>query len=218
MGSSAFCQTINFKGCVPLFDDQFFTLNKTGTDSGGKNIYITTPVTGDQPCSGIGTCELKVQWNNTSSRWELLADTGNGDFVNTFLIFYSTTQNNSSSNPPNAAIGTWVENTSVTKGACGGNLTAANSTFTGDVRTVSLGLSEFDNSGVSIYPNPATEFLNITGLKSIKSVRIISADGKLISKINGSNKINIQNLLSGIYVLEIETENKIINRVKFIKK
>jgi hypothetical protein len=37
-------QTITFKGCIPLFDDQNFVFSKTGTDTSGRNIYMTTPV------------------------------------------------------------------------------------------------------------------------------------------------------------------------------
>jgi hypothetical protein len=43
-----------------------------------KKIYITTPVDGDQSCGGLGTCEFKIQWNNALTRWEFLADEGNG--------------------------------------------------------------------------------------------------------------------------------------------
>ncbi|MBF8456246.1 T9SS type A sorting domain-containing protein [Kaistella sp. G5-32] len=214
-----FSQTIDFKGCIPLFENQNYTLNKTGTDSFGKNIYITTPVNGDQPCGGVGVCEFKLQWNNTSSRWEFLADQGDGDFVNPFLIYYSTTANGVGINPPNITIGTWLENTSVTTGACGGNLTNANGTMTGDVRTTVLAVNEFDKSAITIYPNPATEVINITGLDNIKNLKIFSADGKLISSnINTKGEINISKLPPGVYFVEINTDRYSISRIKFIKK
>ncbi|SEG19410.1 Por secretion system C-terminal sorting domain-containing protein [Halpernia humi] len=218
IGTLIFSQTINFKGCIPLFDDQMFTLNQTSTDSFGKKIYVTTPVNGDQPCGGIGTCEFKLQWNDTAGRWEFLADKGNGDFVDPFLIYYSTTQNTSADNPPNASIGTWVENTAVTTGACGGDLTDTNSTFTGDVRTTTLAVNEFDSTKITVYPNPATEYVNISGLSNIKTIKIISIDGKLISILKNSNKINVGKLARGVYFLEIQTDNAVIKRVKFIKK
>lgn len=218
-GTFFFSQTITFKGCLPLFDDQFFTfIAQTSNDAFGKKIYITDPVTGDQPCSGVGVCEFKLQWNDIAKRWEFLADSGNGDFADPFLIYYSTTQNTSADNPPNAAIGTWVENTAVTNGDCGGPLTEANSTFTGDVRTVTLSLNEFDNKRIAIYPNPATEFVNISGLSNIKSIKIISIDGKLISVLKNTSKINVSNLTKGVYFLEIQTDNSVVNRIKFIKK
>ncbi|SFI29997.1 T9SS type A sorting domain-containing protein [Halpernia frigidisoli] len=218
LGSIFSAQSISFKGCVPLFENQDYALIKTGTDATSRNIYATTPITGDQPCGGLGTCEFKIQWNNTNTRWEFLADSGNGDFVNPYLIYYTTKQNTTAGNPPNAAIGGWTENTAVTNGDCGGNLTESNSTFTGDVRTISLALNEFDDKRISIYPNPATEIINITGLSNVKSIKVISLEGKLISDSKNTSTVNVSKLVAGVYFLEIETENTVIKRVKFIKK
>lgn len=212
-----FAQTINFKGCVPLFEDQFFTFNETVTDTSGKKIYITTPVTGDQPCGGLGACEFKLQWNDTTSQWEFLADTGNGDFVDPYLIYYSTTANTSALNPPNIVIGNWVENTAVTNGDCGGNLTTANGTMTGDVRTTVLAVDQNEVSKITVYPNPATEFISIVGIDAVQVLHIISAEGKLISSQKFADKINISNLTSGIYFIEIVTDKTVIKRLKFIK-
>lgn len=100
-------QTITFKGCIPLFDDQNFVFNKTGTDASGRNIYMTTPLDPGQDCSGLGTCEFKFQWNSSTSKWEFLADSGNGDFVNPFLIYSNTSS--SAPNPPDLSLGTWVK-------------------------------------------------------------------------------------------------------------
>ena len=213
-----FSQTIDFKGCIPLFEDQLFTFTKSGDDAFGKKIYITTPVTGDQDCSGLGTCEFKLQWNNTSARWEFIADSGNGDFVNPYLIYYSSTGNTSATNPPNISIGNWIENTAVTAGDCGGNLTNANASMTGDIRTTVLAINEFDQTKITIYPNPATEFISLSGLQNIKSIKIISADGKLITIINKTEKIDISKFPPGVYFVEVQTDLSIINRIKFIKK
>lgn len=213
-----FSQTINFKGCTPLFENQTYIFNNTTTDSFGKKVYITTPTTGDQDCGGLGTCEFKLQWNNTIGRWEFLADSGNGDFVNPYLIYYSTTQNTSASNPPNAEIGTWVENNAVTMGDCGGNLTAANSTFTGDVRTVTLGNTELEKETITIFPNPATDFITINGITKVNVLRIYNMDGKIISTLRDTNSVNISGLASGVYFLEINTDKTTQKRIKFIKK
>lgn len=218
VGSFMLSQTIDFKGCVPLFENQNFTFNKTETDSFGKKIYITTPVNSDQPCGGLGICEFKLKWNNALTRWEFLADKGDSDFVDPYLIYYSSTGNSSATNPPNITVGSWKENTAVTNGDCGGNLTDLNGTMTGDVRTTTLAVNEFDQSQITIYPNPATEYINITGLDNIKSVKILSIDGKLISSFKNSEKINISKITAGVYFVEIVTDRSTINRIKFIKK
>ena len=218
LSTYGFGQTIDFKGCIPLFENQTYTFTKSGDDAFGKKIYITSPITGDQDCGGLGTCEFKLQWNNTNSRWEFLADSGNGDFVNPFLIYYNATGNSGATNPPSISVGTWVENSAVTNGECAGNLTNANSTMTGDVHTTVLALNEFDNTKINIYPTPATEFIKITGLENIKSVKIITADGKIVSKTFDSAKIDISKIPAGVYYVEIQTDLSTIKRVKFIKK
>lgn len=218
LSALGFAQTIDFKGCIPLFENQTYTFTNTGNDTFGKKIYITTPVTGDQDCGGLGVCEFKLQWNNTDGRWEFLADSGNGDFVDPYLIYYNATGNATATNPPSISVGTWVENTAVTNGECLGNLTTSNSTMIGDVHTSVLVVNEFDQSNITIYPNPATEFINITGLENIKSVKIISSEGKLVSTSLNTKNINISKLPSGIYFVEIETNLSIIKRIKFIKR
>ena len=215
----AFSQTINFKGCENLFENQTFIFTKSSTnDSFGKKIYVTTPVTGDQPCGGLGTCEFKLQWNNTDQRWDFLADSGNGDFVNPYLIYYSSTGNSTATNPPNIAIGTWIENVSETQGLCGGNLTSTNATMTGDVRTSTLAVDSYGNSKISLYPNPATEFISVVGMKEVKSAKIISAEGRLLLTFRNVDKIDISKLTPGVYLLEIESDQASVQRIKFIKK
>lgn len=214
----SFGQTIDFKGCTPLFENQTYVFNKTGDDAFGKKIYITTPVDGDQECGGLGTCEFKLQWNDALTRWEFIADSGNGDFENPYLIYYNATGNSTATNPPSISVGTWVENTAVTNGECLGNLTNSNATMTGDVHTTVLAVNEFDKANITIYPNPATEYINITGLDNIKTVKIISAEGKIVSTTDNSDKINISKIPSGIYFVEIGTDRSTIKRIKFIKK
>jgi hypothetical protein len=146
-------QTITFKGCLPLFDDQNFVFTQTGTDGTGRNIYITTPADGLQDCGGLGFCEFKIQWSVANNRWEFLADDNDGTFTTTNLIFYNTSA--STPNPPSLALGSWIENTTVTSGGCGGNLTPNNATMTGGVQDTVLGNDQFvlENS-IVVYPNP----------------------------------------------------------------
>lgn len=220
LGSSAFGQTITFKGCYNLFENQTYTFTKTGLDANNKGIYITTPVTGDQDCGGLGTCEFKIQWNNTLTRWEFLADSGNGNFVNPFLIYYNSTGNNAVSTPPANNFGTWVENTAVTNGDCGGNLTAANSTMTGDVHSSNLGTStsELTRTKIQIFPNPVSEIISISGIENAQTVEIYNMAGQLVRTEDFAKRINVSSLSSGTYVLRIKTKESKIHEFKFVKK
>lgn len=220
LGSSAFAQTITFKGCYNLFDNtNTFTFTKTGVDAYSKNIYVTTPVNGDQDCGGLGTCEFKIQWNNTLTRWEFLADTGNGDFVNPYLIYYNSTGNNNVANPPANNFGTWVENTAVTSGQCGGSLSATNSTMTGDVHSSFLATEENVRNGkIQLFPNPVSDFIKISGITKAESVEIYNISGQLVRKEAYKDRINVSELTAGTFMLRIKDSGGKYYEFKFIKK
>ena len=220
LGSSAFAQTITFNGCHNIFDNQNFVFSKTGVDSNNKNIYTTTPIDG-QPCSGLGTCEFRIKWNNTLTRWEFLADEGYGTFANPNIVYYNSTGNTVAMNPPAITIGTWVENTVFTNvsGGCGGNLTTGNATMTGDVHTTTLGTSDVAaKSKIQIFPNPVADFITISGLDNAKSVQIYSINGQLVISEAFDKKINASQLTSGIYILRINTKDSQSHEFKFVKK
>ena len=207
-------QNITFKGCIPLFDDQNFVFNKTATDATGRNIYITTPVDG-QDCSGLGTCEFKFQWNSSTSKWEFLADRGDGDFVNPNLIYSNASS--SAPNPPDLSLGTWVENTAETSGICGGNLSSSNATLTGAVQSSVLSTSDLDKLDFKAYPNPVKDYLVFSGNLKIKSVELISYSGQKLSELTLTNgKVNLSNLKKGFYILKLDTD-KGEKTIKIIK-
>ena len=72
-----------------------------------------------------------------------------------------------------------------------------------------------------IYPNTAKDYINLTSESIIDGYIIYDIKGSLISKgiKNNSNDltINLKNIYSGIYFLEIKSGN-IKETVKFIKK
>lgn len=219
IGSSAFAQTITFNGCPNLFDSQnTFIFNKTGVDTFNKNIYMTTPIDGQQTCGGLGTCEFKIQWNNTLTRWEFLGDEGNGTFTNPYLIYYNSTGNNSIPIPPGNLVGTWVENTAITNGQCGGNLTAVNSTMTGDVQTSTLATSEVSKNTIQIFPNPVSDFIRISGMNDGRTIQIYNIDGRLVRSEMFDSKIDVAQLSPGIYILTITTKDLKHHEFKFLKK
>jgi hypothetical protein len=71
-----------------------------------------------------------------------------------------------------------------------------------------------------IYPNPSKDFITIVLPESdmYSDVKIINLQGSIIyqNRINSSEKINITNLSTGIYILEVNTGNSVY-RNKFIK-
>lgn len=83
----------------------------------------------------------------------------------------------------------------------------------------SVSIIDLKKYEVHIYPNPANNFIQID-IPTNKSFlySIFSFEGKLISTSElTANQINIENLIPGIYILEIKNENEIL-RGKFIKQ
>ncbi len=99
--------------------------------------------------------------------------------------------------------------------------TTASSSFRPETRigVKTLGITEFENSKVALYPNPGTNFITISGdNQTIKKIAIVTTDGKTIFAQNNihSNtfKLNVANYQDGIYMVVIET----IEGVTVIKK
>lgn len=88
----------------------------------------------------------------------------------------------------------------------------------------SVGLDEFDNNFLSVYPNPTSNKLFIelpNRMNEIITVRIISSNGKLLfsETVKKQHKLSIstKRFPPGFYVVEIQTKNKLFQR-KIIKE
>ena len=89
------------------------------------------------------------------------------------------------------------------------------------VTTVSvLGVNEFENKSVSVFPNPVTDVLNITSKGIIKSVQIYDVQGRLTDtflKDEEKTTINLSNKKTGDYFVKIFTD-KGVKVEKVVKK
>ena len=76
----------------------------------------------------------------------------------------------------------------------------------------------FFASKFSIFPNPASNFINIKTNESIDKIEIVSTLGKLLHReeIN-YKKINISNLNSGLYFIKIYTDKKVATKKIIIR-
>ncbi|MCD4792076.1 MAG: T9SS type A sorting domain-containing protein [Bacteroidales bacterium] len=76
---------------------------------------------------------------------------------------------------------------------------------------VVLAVNDVDNIDISIYPNPARDFINISSSSNIESVVVYDVAGRVIIEIDtmtpshriNKSKLNISNLNSGIYFVKI---------------
>jgi len=81
----------------------------------------------------------------------------------------------------------------------------------------SLGTNQFVlNKKFKLYPNPANEFIEISGLLSIENYRIYDILGKKVKKgtIANQEQINIRDFTKGLYFIKLDNGNTI----KFMKE
>lgn len=86
--------------------------------------------------------------------------------------------------------------------------------------TLKVATNLIEDSAISIYPNPAKDFLNITNTSifELKAVSIIDTLGKIIYTGTNTDKINVSNLENGMYLVKIELSNSTTVTKHFIKK
>ena len=77
----------------------------------------------------------------------------------------------------------------------------------GDVWTQSLSIEDELQLKVSLYPNPTDNRIYISGLHSEASVEVFSIEGKLLKSFSAVNDYIDLELVSGIYMLKLKTEN-----------
>lgn len=82
--------------------------------------------------------------------------------------------------------------------------------------TTTLATQNTNKLEVKIYPNPASNVLNISGLKAETKVNIYNAAGQLV-KTTTNSKIDINNLPKGSYVVSYDVDGKSTSQ-KFIKQ
>ncbi len=71
---------------------------------------------------------------------------------------------------------------------------------------------------ISIYPNPATDFIYLKNEKNATEYTIVDASGRIVLQNTlRDHKIDISSLTKGNYVLQIMVKNQLLN-FKFIKK
>lgn len=62
---------------------------------------------------------------------------------------------------------------------------------------------------VRIFPNPAREFVEITGVENVSSVKVFSMLGALEQEVKNTNTINIAALSTGLHLLVVEKDGQV---------
>ncbi|KQT21461.1 hypothetical protein ASG31_16430 [Chryseobacterium sp. Leaf404] len=102
-------------------------------------------------------------------------------------------------------------------------ITSKGWSFTGDSYQPTcesdLSISEATlSNGISVYPNPVSDFIYFKNLKNTGNYKIFDSSGRIVlqGKLN-VDKTDVRNLTKGNYLFQIKTKEALIN-LKFIKK
>lgn len=63
--------------------------------------------------------------------------------------------------------------------------------------------NSFDKELFTIYPNPATDMLEINTDIPVLQVKILDINGRMVIESENNDRIDIKHLISGIYFLKI---------------
>lgn len=71
-------------------------------------------------------------------------------------------------------------------------------------------------SGVSIFPNPVKDVINIRSLPPTATLAIVNAAGSVLSRYTRQNTLSVSSLAPGVYYLKVEDEGS-VEMLKFMK-
>jgi len=74
---------------------------------------------------------------------------------------------------------------------------------------------------LSVYPNPATNAITLTGTKTNDRVQVIGMDGRTVLNLlatEGNTQLNIENLASGTYQIRVLNNTNWIDAGRFVKQ
>lgn len=86
--------------------------------------------------------------------------------------------------------------------------------FSADSQRTGINLTT--NDAIAIYPNPATDYLTVTGIEGIMQLALMSADGKTLAMSN-SNEMNIPASCKGLYLLRVTNAEGIYYQKVIVK-
>jgi len=92
-------------------------------------------------------------------------------------------------------------------------------------RWLTYGEEEEDNTAInkisnfntiSVYPNPSSDIVNIETKENIVSINIYNTEGKVV-RTSSENQIQVSDLPSSVYVIEVKTTNSLYKKKIMVK-
>jgi hypothetical protein len=108
--------------------------------------------------------------------------------------------------------------------ALGGNATSCGTSTYGQVEDytinvdVKLATSAVTKTAVSVYPNPFKDVLKISDVKGVKSISISDVSGRQVKMMKPSTELQVSDLKTGLYIVNLHMEDGTVKSIKAIKK
>ena len=215
--------TYDLTGLTPNTDYVFkaFIVYNGTTVYGNDLIFTTLPEDTPEPCNvptGLHTTD--IQNESISIAWDANAD------VNTWNIQYKPVGGqlaSASSNTNSYTITGLTGNTDYeiqVQAVCANGTSDWTSVLA--VHTTDVGIESWLENSVSLYPNPAKEYVDIrvNGDLNVTTMEVYDVYGKLINTVNvidNPTRINVSNLANGMYFVRVTTEAGAVTKT-FVKK
>jgi Secretion system C-terminal sorting domain len=186
------------------------TVTLTVTDASGNTNSTTATVTitdATKP-TALGK-DITVYLTGNSSVSILPSDIDNGSYDNCGAVSLSINVSSFNSKGSYPVVLTVVDGY--------GNSSSTTVTVTVDT---ALGIQESKQiaNQISLFPNPATEYINIATNLILDTIQVLDTNGRTINTINNpTTKIEISHLPSGSYILKFNSKGKVLVK-RFIKK
>lgn len=165
--------------------------------------------------SGNGDEVFELSWENVTpgaTSYNQLRD-ANGDQVGGFSFEITTTSGSQVLNWNFFGSGTLVAGTNAKVFSQYSGAEGVSNESIPVVATLSI--EDFnETSSLTVYPNPTTQFVTIESKTNFESVKVYNVVGKEVKAFENTNKLDVENLSTGIYMLKTNTGLK----AKFIKR
>ncbi|MBV6879922.1 GEVED domain-containing protein [Epilithonimonas ginsengisoli] len=123
--------------------------------------------------------------------------------------------------PATAATGKTRMRVRLHDSSLGGNTTSCGTSTYGQVEDYSvnigvLAVNDVKKNNIQVYPNPATDVINISNVSSKTRFEIYNVGGQLVNQGTTDGKVNVSKLTKGVYILTVESNGE-KSQTKFIK-
>lgn len=74
---------------------------------------------------------------------------------------------------------------------------------------LSIATRTLQQVGISLYPNPTSNYIVINGLSDAERIEVINVNGKLLKEINNpSNRIDVWDIPNGLYIIKVFSKSE----------